>query len=133
MQYDEFVGQVQHRARLASTGEAVHAIHATLSTLSERIFGNEATNLAAQLPQEIGVYLIPSELPEVFSMKNFYERVASRERADLPIAIYHARAVMSVVLDAVSPGEIADLRAQLPREYDHLFTYEGEGGMHKTA
>jgi hypothetical protein len=37
MQHDEFVGQVQARARLADTGRAESAIRATLETLGERI------------------------------------------------------------------------------------------------
>src|SRR4051812_26298599 len=57
MQYDRFVGHVQHRAQLASNGEAVHAIRATLPTLAERLTPEEAKDLASQLPQEIGVFL----------------------------------------------------------------------------
>jgi uncharacterized protein (DUF2267 family) len=133
MQYDDFVGHVQHRARLASTGEAVHAIHATLQTLGERLYGEEAKNLAAQLPDEIGAYLTQPTQRESFDLREFYQRVSQRERADLPDAIYHAQAVVSVVLDAVSPGEIADARAQLPDEYAHLFTWQGEGGMRRSA
>jgi hypothetical protein len=37
MQYDQFVGQVQDRARLADSGAATAAIRATLETLGERI------------------------------------------------------------------------------------------------
>jgi len=36
-------------------------------------------------------------------------------------AIYHARAVIAVLYEAVSPGEMADIRAQLPAEYARLF------------
>lgn len=54
MKYDEFMGMVQNRARLASTGEAVRATRATLQTLGQRLFGGEAKDLAAQLPQEVG-------------------------------------------------------------------------------
>ena len=133
MTYDEFVGQVQHRARLASTGQAVHAIHATLQTLGERLFGDEADNLASQLPQEIGAYLREAQIRESMPVREFFERVALREGAELPDAVYHARSVVSVVLDAVSPGEIADVRAQLPSEYDQLFQWQGEGGAQRAA
>lgn len=57
MTYDEFVGQVQHRAQLSDTGAAVAAIRATLETLGEHLFGGKAENLAAQLPREIGIHL----------------------------------------------------------------------------
>ncbi len=44
MQYDQFVGQVQSRAPLASNGEAIAAIRATLETLGERLAGGAAAN-----------------------------------------------------------------------------------------
>ena len=124
MQYDEFVGQVQHRARLASSGQAIRAIQATLQTLAERLYGGEANDLAAQLPREIQPFLQTLETGEDFDLKEFYEKVSMREEIDLPIAIYHARAVISVVLDAVSAGEISDILAQLPEEYGPLFQWE---------
>lgn len=124
MQYDEFVGQVQHRARLASGGEAIRAISATLGTLAERLYGGEADDLAAQLPREIQPYLQAIESGRDFDLREFFQRVSDREQVDLPEAIYHARAVMSVVRDAVSAGEIQDILAQLPDEYDPLFQWE---------
>ncbi len=133
MTFDEFVGQVQHRARLASNGQAVHIIHATLQTLGERLYGDEANNLAAQLPQEIGAYLRAAEIRESMTLHEFYQRVALREGTEYPDAVYHARSVISVLLDAVSPGEIRDVRAQLPAEYSQLFHWEGEGGEHRAA
>ena len=52
MKHDEFIGQVQHRARLSSRGEAERATRATLETLAERLAGGEEQDLAAQLPAE---------------------------------------------------------------------------------
>ena len=125
MDYDKFVGMVQNRARLATSGEAIRAIHATFQTLSERLQGGEPGDLAAQLPKEIGDYLLQGGgTGERFSIDEFYQRVTMREGADLPRAVFHARAVMSVVMEAVSPGEIADIRAQLPDEYNQLFQPE---------
>ena len=57
MKHDEFIGQVQHRARLSSRGEAERATRATLETLAERLSGGEAKDLASQLPSEIGEHL----------------------------------------------------------------------------
>jgi uncharacterized protein (DUF2267 family) len=126
MQCDEFIGQVQHRARLASTGEALEPTRATLGVLGQRLFGGEADNLAAQLPQEVQPYLEQAKADESFGLDEFYRRVSAAEKVDLPVAVYHARAVVSVVRNAVSEGEIEDVRAQLPDEYDPLFEFEGE-------
>lgn len=126
MKFDQFVGQVQHRARLASEGEAVRAIQATLETLSERLHPGEAEDLAAQLPQELGTYLRQIDTIERFDLNGFYERVAARESADLPDAVYHARAVISVLQEAVTAGEMQDVRGQLPEDYGPLFEWNGQ-------
>jgi uncharacterized protein (DUF2267 family)/CBS domain-containing protein len=128
MQYDQLVGQVQHRARLASRGEAVAAIRATLETLSERLAGGEAKDAASQLPREIGIYLqrVWEGQPQRFSLQEFYLRISVRENVALPKAIHHARSVMAVLQEALSKGEMADIRSQLPAEYSSLFDLERE-------
>src|SRR5687767_8937378 len=49
MNYDAFIGQVNHRGRFSSKGKAVAAVRATLTTLAERLTRDEAFDLAAQL------------------------------------------------------------------------------------
>jgi uncharacterized protein (DUF2267 family) len=123
MNYDHFVNQVQHRAHLSSNGEAVAAIRATLETLGERLAGGESKDLAAQLPREIGYYLLQRTggVSQRFGFDEFCWRVAQREDMDLPKAVFHTRAVMDVVRDAVSSGEIQDVMQQLPPEFRPLF------------
>jgi uncharacterized protein (DUF2267 family) len=58
MKHDEFIGRVQHYARLASRGDAERATRATLETLGERLAGGEPKDLASQLPPEIGAHLL---------------------------------------------------------------------------
>jgi uncharacterized protein (DUF2267 family) len=129
MQYHEFIGQVQQRAQLPGTGQAVHAIHATLETLGERLTGGEANDLASQLPTEIGHYLHLGKVQEKYGMDEFFDRVSEREGVELGTAMHHARVVMSVLTEAVSSGEIEDARAQLPEELKWLFTigYDDRG------
>lgn len=86
-------------ARLASHGEAVAAIRATLETLAERLTPGQVKNLAAQLPREIAYYL--------------EHRAESLERFGL----------------AVTKGIIDDVRAQLPNEFAPLFESGAQGRM----
>ncbi|PSB15627.1 DUF2267 domain-containing protein [filamentous cyanobacterium CCP2] len=132
MKHDEFIGQVQHRARLASRGDAEVATRATLETLAERLAGNEPHNAAAQLPEGLAAYLTHdyAGMGDAFSVNEFFERVSQRERVDLPQAVYHARVVLEVMGEAVSQGEMDDIRAQLPNEYDPLF--QGSQGRMQT-
>lgn len=125
MKYDRFVGQVQSRARLGTSGEAVRAIRATLEVLGQRLAGNQAGHLAAQLPDEVGYYLMQAPNDgERFDLTEFYDRVSRHGNQDLPDAVFQARVVMSVVQEAVTPGEFEHLRAQLPAEYNPLFETE---------
>jgi uncharacterized protein (DUF2267 family) len=129
MQYHEFIGKVQNRARLGTTGEAVRATRATLEVLGQRLYHGEAAHLASQLPTEIGVFLKNDHPDEAFGVEEFFERVSTRENVDVPDAAHHARAVISVVKEAVSKGQFNDVRAQLPEEYDPLFESGSEGEM----
>ena len=131
MKHDEFIGQVQHRARLSSRGEAERATRATLETLAERLVGGEANDLAAQLPMEIREHLRRerSGKGQRFSLNEFFHRVSQREGVDVPEAVYHARAVIEVLSEAVSKGEMDDVRAQLPAEFDRLFEAGRRGHM----
>lgn len=131
MQLHDFLGQVQHRAHLADFDQALRASRATLETLGERLSGNEPRQLGAQLPHELAQYLneITSGGGERFSSDEFFRRVSEREGIDLQDAVYHARAVIEVLCEAVSSGEIEDVRAQLPEDYQRLFS-GSQGPMH---
>lgn len=131
MDHDSFIGQVQNRAELASRGAALSTSRATLQTLGERIQEGEATNLAAQLPDELGRFLEEhADATESFDFQEFISRVAERDENlgdggidddDLSAAALHARAVVDVLDEAVTEGQIEDIRDQLPDDYDDLF------------
>ncbi|MFB6165738.1 MAG: DUF2267 domain-containing protein [Haloarculaceae archaeon] len=117
MDFDDFLGRVQDRAQLESTGHALQVTRITLDTLGERIQPGEATDLAAQLPAEIDRLVTAVSPAENFDFERFVDRLVSRggydpdDRAD---AVFHAQVVLDVVGEAVSGGELDDLRAQLP-------------------
>ena len=131
MRYDEFLGHVQHRARLGSRGEAERATRATLETLAERLVGGEAHDLASQLPPELAHSLL---LPDAgigakLTLEEFFELVSEREGVELEDATLHARVVIGVLTEAVSMGEIKDVRVQLPAAFAQLFNVENEGDL----
>jgi uncharacterized protein (DUF2267 family) len=133
MQYEEFVGEVQHRARLPSQGAAMRAIQATFETLAERLPAGEAQDLAAELPPELGTFLEEAQETESFSVDDFFLRVAAKETADLPDAVHHARAVIAVLQEAVSAQEMDQVRGRLPDDYIPLFEAGSEGEMEINA
>lgn len=122
MQHDEFIGQVQSRARLSSRGEAEAATRATLETLAERVPEALASKLAAQLPHEIGEHLRRTVTLEGegtgmrFGFDEFTHRVAEREGADEPEAVYHSRVVMQVLDEATQGALGGKIRDVLPED-----------------
>ncbi len=133
MNYDRFIGLVRNRALLVSEGEALKATRATLETLSERLEGEEAARLAQQLPSEISYFISPQAIPLDMELNEFFSRVAIRESSDLPQAVYHARAVMSVLQEALPPKDMTELRSRLPAEFRLLFKKASEERFKKAA
>ena len=129
MKYDEFVGNVQHRCRVGTPGEAVKATRATLEVLAQRLFSEEKNHLASQLPGEIAYYLEQVKENSKFDLDAFFQKVSEKEGEDLPVAVHHARSVMSVVKDAVTPGQWENLIEELPEEFAPLFDSGSEGEM----
>jgi uncharacterized protein (DUF2267 family) len=127
MTFDKFVGKVQHRAKLGSLGEAVRAIQATFQTLSDRLDQGEVKDLASQLPRELAFYLRVPEHSTRMSLDEFFQKVGEREGTDPADAVYHARVVIEVLEEAVSSGEIKDIRSQLPKEWNRLFEAGSQG------
>jgi len=123
MQYQEFIEQVQQRAGFASFERAEAATQATLATLAEYLTGGEGLDLASQLPQGLAEVLRqePPERSKIFSLNDFLQRVGEEERVGIETAEAHARAVMGVLGEAVTQGEMDDVRRQFPSEFDPLF------------
>ena len=74
---------------------------ATLETLGERLGDNEPENLTTQLPEEL---VQGQPLTAVVLVG-----------ADLPDAVYQARAVFEILDEAVSNGETDDIRSTITR------------------
>ena len=131
MKSDEFIAKVQRRADLGSQEEAMWAIRATLETLAERLAGGEAKDLASQLPPEIGVFLLEpgAGMGEPFGLDEFFKLVSERAGIGLHDGSLRARVVIAVLSEAVSMGEIENVRAQLPEDIRQLFMVENEGEL----
>ena len=122
MQYGEFIKQVQQQGSFASHDEALQAARITLQVLAERLAGNEANNLFAQLPRELvgAVHHRKMVQTENYDLDEFLRRVSERAGVDQGTASRYARAVMAVLVAAVTPGEMRDVFTQLPQEFASL-------------
>jgi uncharacterized protein (DUF2267 family) len=80
VEYNEFITHVQSLAQSNSRAEAERAIFATLDTIQERIGSDEAKELAAHLPDELGNYLTESqeEFGQSFNLQEFIARTSQK-------------------------------------------------------
>src|SRR4051812_14951543 len=101
MDHDTFIDRVAREAAVDREA-AERAVRATLETLGERIDRNEARQLAAQLPPEIGPWLATTTPAEGFDLDEFLRRVAQRTGTDVPAARRQAAAVLDALAAAVS-------------------------------
>ena len=124
MKYDEFIKHVQSFAKLDSREEAEKATQITLETLKERIVGDEASQLAAQLPEDLAQYLRGREgqMGDHFKIEEFYQRICDRGNVEPEIAANYAIAIFAVLKSAVSPGEFSDVKINLSEDYSELFS-----------
>lgn len=119
MEFLEFIQKVESSMR--GSGEAEQAVMAVFETLGERLSGGEASDIAAQLPEEFrGPLESASGEPESFGVERFFERVGEKEGVNKNTATEHARAVMAVLGQAITSGELQDVRSQLPQEFHPL-------------
>jgi uncharacterized protein (DUF2267 family) len=94
---------------------------ATLGTLTERISGGEAGDLAARMPDQLRGYLIKNqEMPDPFSFDEFVRRVTVRAEVDPDVAQRGIQAVLQLMPSMVGQREFDEALAQLPREFWQL-------------
>ena len=120
MKYDEFVDRVAQRAGISDRAEAERTAVVVLQELCDRITGDEAWDLLAQLPAQLkqAVIISPAALP--LPADEFVDRVASALDVPFDEAKERVRAVFATLREAVSWGELADVLAQLEPDYADL-------------
>lgn len=126
MRAEEFIERVQQQLGTHSREEAEQSTHAVLETLGERLPKAVKMRLASQLPNELSDDL--NQRPQDrYDLQEFYRRVGARSGSKYFESAVRAKAVMAVLSQAVSPGEIQDILEPLPSEYRELFTSPTRG------
>ncbi|OIB55640.1 DUF2267 domain-containing protein [Natrialba sp. SSL1] len=94
---------------------AADAIRAVLTTLGERLSEDQATDLAAQLPEEFGQHLTEGESGQRFSEEEFVSRVGQRMETIELTDDRAVPAVLATVLESVDERE----RAAVVDQFEH--------------
>lgn len=127
MHYSDFIQQVRKSTYL-SQEEAQRMTEIVLATLGERLSAKERMDVASQLPKEMKIFLF-SHLPphdfhggvDRFPAEDFYHRVHSRSHMGFAAAKKLSKAVLQVLTEAISSGELQDLLEELPHRNRELF------------
>lgn len=113
MEQAELLEKVSDRAAADADEESAgDATRAVLQTLGERLSADEAEDLAAQLPGDLGRYLTQGESGQRFSEEEFISRIDQRmDTVDLH-GEEAATTVLGTVLEAIDESDRAAVADQ---------------------
>lgn len=133
MKYHVFVERVKDEAGFESLEDAARIIKVVLETLGERISKTEREELAAQVPHELKEYLHKCCEKDRYPLEEFYDRITQRADIGYPDAVRQTLAIIRVLQEAVSPGELRDILNELPDQYAEIFGREPESPLSPTV
>ena len=125
MQHDEFIGLVQHRARLDSRGAAEAATRATLETLGQRLAGGKPPTWAPSCHRRYAstsnARTAPPSPSACRTSTNGW--LSARDRVSTHRRPPSTPEQLSVVDEAITGAGLQDVRDQLGAEYADLFDF----------
>ncbi|CAM04131.1 uncharacterized protein (DUF2267 family) [Saccharopolyspora erythraea NRRL 2338] len=115
MKKDEFLAKVEQRGEYEGKEQAAHAVRAVLETLGERLTGDEAKDLAAQLPEGIAGLLSVRDSAQSLSVDEFLDKISSRlDKAGAEAVRSDASAVLTTVAESIEGGSSTTCSASCP-------------------
>ncbi|WP_437312983.1 DUF2267 domain-containing protein [Sorangium sp. So ce385] len=129
---EQIFRQVEQSGALPPHLGAPEAVGAALCTLSRRLSGGEARDLASALPSTIQAIVQPcathrDDDPEVFGRREFLETLAEHLHIDTDQARAVSHAVFAAVEREIPTKEVTDIESQLPADLKELW------GRHRVA
>lgn len=123
----EWLKDVENALNTADRQVAFHALRGVLHALRDRLFVEEACDLAEQFPTYLrGVYYegwSPHNKPIKMSKEQFLDRIrlSGSGASYCSNPVRWAEAVFEVLAKRVAAGEIFDVRSALPKEFESLW------------
>jgi uncharacterized protein (DUF2267 family) len=119
MNFSEIVRAVADRTQL-SVEESADLVRAVAQTLGQRLSAGEVAQLARELPDGLAAELTRVKHGAVFGLDELLERVRAHTGLNAEETRMGVQATLSVLREAVSAKEYADVLSQLPREISEL-------------
>lgn len=129
MRYDEFVARVQELGSIEEREATERVTKVTLGQLARLLEPGEAQNLASQLPDGLKRPVLDAADDQAeMKLDDFFEEVRKASGADMyTVGERRARAVIEVLGESITRGEIQDVFNQLPGEFLELFPAKQHG------
>jgi uncharacterized protein (DUF2267 family) len=118
--FDELIRSVDERAAIGDLDEAETTALVVVQALCNRLTGDEAHDLLAQLPSRLKTAVIVSPAAQPLGADEFVQRVAEELELEPDEARTRIRAVFATLREAVTRGEFQDVLEQLDPEYADL-------------
>lgn len=115
MKYRELIKKVQDYSGF-SDQESEEALDLVVETIATRLNEGERRHFASELPQELEDLAIMPTIQGKFGFEDMLEQLSELEDIDKKRAKKQVVAAWKALKDAISPGEIADIRAQMPKD-----------------
>ncbi len=127
--YGRLLSHVRAAANLESNDQAETALEIVLSAVVRRLTPEEAKDFIAQLPSVIQPTLraLPPGPDKRITMESIVSEVVKRMDVDPERASEIIHGVGTTVGQLVSPGQMEDVRAQLPRPMREVFAPRAAG------
>ena len=113
MQYRELVKQVMNYTGF-SDAESEQALRLFIRKLATRMTEEEREDFASQLPETLANIALEPDTTETWGANEFIQQFVEAEDIEEGRAKKQIYAVWQALKDALTPGEIKDIRAQMP-------------------
>lgn len=113
MGYREMIKQVQQKSGF-SDAEAKDALEATVECLAVHLTEGERKDFASQLPQQLKDIALSVYATEENASQDLFQQFIQNQQVEPEQAKRQLLAAWETIKEAISPGEIDDIRAQLP-------------------
>lgn len=116
MRYRELIKKVQDYSGL-SFEEAKEALQVMVEVLAVHLTERERKDFASQLPEELQNIALAVLATEENSTKPILPQIMELQQVDENRAKHQIKAAWRALKNAISRGEIEDIKAQLPNDF----------------
>lgn len=116
MGYRELIKKVQDYSGFSDT-EAKDALDMTVEVVAVRLDEGERHDFASQLPTELEDIALAVRSSEENTTDNIFEQVMELQDISESHAKKQLKAAWRAIKEAISPGELHDIEAQLPNDF----------------